>query len=426
MRYIMPRRRVITGAMSKRLSFFILVGLTSLCILVLVFNQRYYNIIEHRLQPVISDVEIRSRNNIKQHQDPFTIFSERINLSFLEIQDVVDQQRRDIERDMETYEYPNGKYGLNISNLDDLLMEKGGRPMRSVILANWRSGSTFLGDVVNSHPANFYHYEPLLDFGIVQVRGPPLAQAAIANIYALFNCEYNKLQNYLDFGKTHPWVFNHNTHLWTQCVIHRKICWDPLFVTKFCRIFPFQSMKLVRLRLRIAQVLLEDESLGVRMVLLIRDPRGLMQSRKHRNWCPDSPDCSDPARVCADMVSDYEAAVRLKEKYPRNFKVVRYEDLSVDPFSNVKDLFEFYGLNFHPHVINFLETHTKNDFGGVSSTFRNSKAAPFHWRNDLDFEEVEEIQSVCSTAMRLWGYVLAINETHQKEFNPIARNYQPL
>lgn len=73
-------------------------------------------------------------------------------------------------------------------------MEKGGRPMRSVILANWRSGSTFVGDVVNSHPANFYHYEPLLDFGIVQVRGSPLAQSAIANIYALFNCEYNKLR----------------------------------------------------------------------------------------------------------------------------------------------------------------------------------------------------------------------------------------
>lgn len=107
-------------------------------------------------------------------------------------------------------------------------------------------------------------------------------------------------------------------------------------------------------------------------------------------------------------------------------RVLRYEDLSVDPFSNAKELFEFYGLSFHSNVKNFLETHTKNDFGGVSSTFRNSKAAPFHWRNDLDFEEVEEIQSVCSTAMRLWGYMLAVNETHQREFNPIAKDYQPL
>lgn len=55
------------------------------------------------------------------------------------------------------------------------------------------------------------------------------------------------------------------------------------------------------------------------MVLLVRDPRGLLQSRKHRDWCPKSPDCSEPARVCADLVSDFEAAVIYKKKYPNNF-----------------------------------------------------------------------------------------------------------
>lgn len=61
-------------------------------------------------------------------------------------------------------------------------------------------------------------------------------------------------------------------------------------------------------------------SLGVRLVLLIRDPRGILQSRKHREWCPAKPDCSDPALVCADMVSDFSAAVKLSKKYPRSFR----------------------------------------------------------------------------------------------------------
>lgn len=104
-------------------------------------------------------------------------------------------------------------------------------------------------------------------------------------------------------------------------------------------------------------------------------------------------------------------------------RVVRYEDLSVDPYRHVKELYNFYGLNFHTNVKKFLDTHTKNDVGGVSSTFRNSKVAPFHWRADLDFEEVHEIQRVCATAMRLWGYVMALNSTHQKDFDPIT-NYQ--
>lgn len=65
--------------------------------------------------------------------------------------------------------------------------------MRSVILTSWRSGSTFLGDVVNAHPANFYHYEPLLDFGIVQIRGPPLADEALRNLESLLRCDFNTL-----------------------------------------------------------------------------------------------------------------------------------------------------------------------------------------------------------------------------------------
>ena len=31
-----------------------------------------------------------------------------------------------------------------------------------VLLSTWRSGSTFTGELVESHPAAFLHYEPLL------------------------------------------------------------------------------------------------------------------------------------------------------------------------------------------------------------------------------------------------------------------------
>lgn len=345
------------------------------------------------------------------------------NVTLLEMQEVLDQQRRAIEKEMEGYNYPNGRYGVNASQLEDLVLEKGGTPVRSVILTGWRSGSTFLGDVVNAHPANFYHYEPLLDFGIIQIRGPPLADEALRNLESLLRCDFRNLDRYLEYGRTHPWVFNHNTNLWKQCQVHKKLCWDPLFISKFCRLFPFQSMKIVRLRLRIAEKLLQQETLGVRLTLLVRDPRGTLQSRKHRRWCPTHPDCSDPALVCADMVADYSAAVRLIKKYPRTFKVVRYEDLSVDPYRYAKELYNFYGLDFHVNVKKFLDTHTKNDAGGVSSTFRNSKLAPFHWRTDLDFSEVDEIQRVCAAAMRLWGYVMAANSSHQKEFDPLT-DYQ--
>lgn len=102
---------------------------------------------------------------------------------------------------------------------------------------------------------------------------------------------------------------------------------------------------------------------------------------------------------------------------------MRYEDLSLEPYKGVKNLFSFFGLDFHPNVKTFLDTHTKTDAGGVSSTFRNSKAAPFHWRQDLSYKEVRAIQRVCRPAMAAWGYLPAANASHQREFNPITKHF---
>lgn len=71
--------------------------------------------------------------------------------------------------------------------------ELGGQPVRSVIITTWRSGSTFLGDVLNSHPGNYYHYEPLLDYDIIQIRGAPVASAAVQTLRDLLHCNYSSL-----------------------------------------------------------------------------------------------------------------------------------------------------------------------------------------------------------------------------------------
>lgn len=92
----------------------------------------------------------------------------------------------------------------------------------------------------------------------------------------------------------------------------------------------------------------------------------------------------------------------------------------MDPYKYTEEIFKFFRLDFHPQVIEFLDSHTRMDVGGVSSTFRNSKLAPFHWRMDLNFSEVQYIEQNCDEAMKLWGYVKAYNESSVREFNPIT------
>ncbi|KAK9511459.1 hypothetical protein O3M35_000111 [Rhynocoris fuscipes] len=351
------------------------------------------------------------------------IIGEPVNLT-RDIEVVLQEQRRTINAEvLRNYTFPDEK--LNFSDIDirNLSPENNGTPIRSVIVATWRSGSTFLGDVLNSVPGNFYHYEPLLDHGIVQVRGPPLANNALNYISNLLNCNYTDMENYLLYGQDHNWLFTHNTRLWEKCLLYPHLCWNPQFLNKFCALFPFQSMKLVRLRLHLIEELLEDPKLGIRVLLVVRDPRGIMQSRKHRDWCPGQPDCWDPTLLCADLTADYSAAIRLKKKYPDRFRAVRYEDISLNPYKGAQSLLKFFGRHYGPNVKRYLDTHTKRNAGGVSSTFRNSRAAPFHWRSDLSHSEVLSIQRKCVTAMSVWGYVKAHNATHQKTLDPIKKNF---
>lgn len=95
--------------------------------------------------------------------------------------------------------------------MGDYTLETKDQPVRAVVFSTWRSGSTFIGkiissclqyipkncnftgDLLNSMPGNFYHYEPLLNYGIVQVRGPPYADGAILTLKNLLNCNYTDL-----------------------------------------------------------------------------------------------------------------------------------------------------------------------------------------------------------------------------------------
>ncbi|XP_037961155.1 carbohydrate sulfotransferase 5 [Teleopsis dalmanni] len=336
------------------------------------------------------------------------------------ISDVLTAQRSKILIEMENFEYPSGRFGVDADKLTDLTPESGGMPVRSLVVTTWRSGSTFLGDILNAMPGNFYHYEPLLNFGIKQVRDPEESEMALQNLKHLLNCDYSYMEDYLDYGKSHTYLFEHNERLWCVCKEFPHFCWRAKFLTPFCKLFPMQSMKTVRLRLSLAEELLKDDSLNVRIILLVRDPRGTMQSRKHRVWCAGNPDCDDPSFVCEDLVSDYKSAEILLDKYPSRFRTLRYEDLSINPYEMTQEVLQFYGLPFDPMVEEFLDTHTKVNIGGVSSTYRDSKSAPFHWKQDLKIEEIKHIQQYCTEAMALWGYRKIENFTdYHRVFDPI-------
>ncbi|KAK4302100.1 hypothetical protein Pmani_025787 [Petrolisthes manimaculis] len=380
---------------------------------------------EEETKPIeqISNTELKQENmkleqeaDVKQKREEFNL--QIMNGTFEQkVEAILRRERGKLKKAMEGYTFHPK---LKAKTMGDLILEEGGQPVRNLIITTWRSGSTFLGDVLFSHPGTFYHYEPLLDFGIHQVRNGDNATQAIFNIHHLLKCNYSDMEHYLNYGPKHPWLFNHNSRLWSYCTSFPDICYQPEFLSPFCRLFPFQSLKAVRLRLHLTTELLKDKTLDVRVLLLVRDPRGTIQSRHHREWCPDNPDCNDPVRLCQDLVDDYKAAIILRTQFPHSIRVIRYEDLAFDTYNTTKDLYNFFRLSYHSSVQKFLNSHTKKNIGGASSTFRDSKAAPIHWQQDLSWQEVDSIQRVCSNALRLWGYEIATDENHLRTYMPVG------
>lgn len=238
-------------------------------------------------------------------------------------------------RDRIAAEMLNFEYTQSAQTLRTLAPASGGQPMRSLIITTWRSGSTFLGDILNAMPANFYHYEPLLNYDIRQLRpgdGQP-AIAAVQQLRQLLACNYTgaAMAEYLEFGVGHNYLFNHNARLWRYCRQRPQLCADADFLGAFCALHPLQSMKVVRLRLALVEELLGAAELGdtVRVVLLVRDPRGVLQSRKHRDWCPGRPDCDRAQRLCADMVADWRAWRRLERRWPGRVRAIRYVFINI-------------------------------------------------------------------------------------------------
>lgn len=252
--------------MTRRANLIGICGVSCLCILLLIATTQHRPPLPSSLASSSSGSLDNGGNNVV-NGPPSGVYSASGNgvgpgafPSTATIAEVVIQERAKIAQEMENFEYPAGRFGVDAEKLSDLTPETEGTPVRSMVLTTWRSGSTFLGDILNAMPGNYYHYEPLLHVGIKQIREPDEEEEAIKHLKSLFFCDYhNNMEDYLNYGKKNVHLFQHNKRLWQLCKEYPHYCWRPKFLTPICKLFPLQSMKTVRLRLSSAEKLLEDK-----------------------------------------------------------------------------------------------------------------------------------------------------------------------
>lgn len=262
MNYLRPYRFIVSSftlssvvVMLRRVNFYSICFAFGLSVLLILAGSRYTDNVNYRPS---SESRRNIRNYLKTEDGEDSLLQPIPTNPYdgsPNIDKILDKTRSKIKFELWNCNLTNS----GVHKLEDLTLEASGKPVRSVIISTWRSGTTFFGEVLNAMPGNFYHYEPLLKYGIIQIRGAPYADDAISTIKKMLKCDYSGMDDYFEYGKTHLHQFSHNTRLWDHCKYKKELCFDANFTARFCKLFPFQSMKVVRVRLSLIQDILEDK-----------------------------------------------------------------------------------------------------------------------------------------------------------------------
>ena len=154
--------------------------------------------------------------------------------------------------------------------------------VHALILAYMRTGSTYFGQLVGQYNQTYYHYEPLHYYSSRGNNWTKFSdEFAINLIQNIYKCQF-------DTPEMSELITNHSLSMgmawqlpyFKNSCINRKNCSDPIIQTKLCKESEINLIKTVRLRSWALKTLMKQDS-KLKVILLVRDPRSLINSRKH-------------------------------------------------------------------------------------------------------------------------------------------------
>lgn len=283
-----------------------------------------------------------------------------------------------------------------------------------LIVAYFRSGSSFLGDLMQQNWKSFYSFEPL-NYMTRQTRidGSNVTEATEL-INSILDCDFSNRTQYIKWIQTNQYLVKWNKFLWNICKFRlgNNSCYNESSLQHTCQRSKYNIIKVVRLQLKHLDSLWRKVSANhdLRIVYLVRDPRGIYNSRKTMEWCAVEDLCSNITNICAEMREDLQYYEKLKHIIGDRLVMLRYEDLSVDTVKEAKHLFTQIGIPYSASVSTFIRAHTKsrpfNDRNtNPYSTYReNSSSTAYQWTKELNETEIEFAQQTCDDVLRRLDY----------------------
>ncbi|KAK7070210.1 hypothetical protein SK128_018768 [Halocaridina rubra] len=280
-----------------------------------------------------------------------------------------------------------------------------------------RSGTSFLGGLLKSIPGVFYYYEPLYNLEQWHMLTRPLA---VQSLKDLFICNFTGpvFTAIKERGK------NYIRNKYMETCGSKSTCLESTRLSSACSSEPIRMIKTIRMRLSWLEPLLHDTKLDLRVIHILRDPRGAVISNWKAGW--DIP----AETLCGNLLEDLETAQDILKRFPNRYVAVRYEDICADAKRIANIVFHFLGYaNLLPSANRFLTRMTSEEAGDEYSLRRNTSQQLQQWRTKITEEELKKIETTCSKAINKLGFHLFrnINNTrnlsiplyNQTSFNPL-------
>ncbi|XP_070552534.1 carbohydrate sulfotransferase 1-like [Ptychodera flava] len=311
-------------------------------------------------------------------------------------------------------------------NWTDFHESDGNTTVKVIILARMRTGSSFLGQLFNQHPDFFYLFEPFLVLNrMVQNSVLPkqhFTSETIKLLGKLLHCDTS--ESFVQYLKNEKWMGVHQSKSLPENFNRTQF-------TKQCKERPHFALKTIRIEnIRDLWPYLKNKSENVKIIQLVRDPRGMVHSRIKLKYVNakrvygvsrrimDSQLVHITKDVCQWMVRNAEEAAKGPPWLRQKYKLVRYEDVATNPYKMAKEIYDFLGVRGHLKISEWLDHNTRADPAMkdqskyLFQTKRNSRATSQAWRHYLTPNTVRGIESLCGKqAFTMFGYKTLVEPT---------------
>ena len=106
--------------------------------------------------------------------------------------------------------------------------------------------------------------------------------------------------------------------------------------------------------------------------------------------------------LCARMQEDLSVFAQLKADHPDQLLQLTYENIAADNMKYYRKLYDFLGIEYSPEVEEFLSTvtHAEEDGTRWSVTRQNSTATAMKWKAYLGRKATQGINKVCDSVLK--------------------------